>query len=77
MSFRVTSEEYQQLQQASEGSGNGNLSEFARLEMLNRARSRMEARANVAKLEQRLSNLRQAIGVTQPVASELYRLTAD
>jgi mobilization protein NikA len=55
--FRVTDEEHQQLQQACESSGNRNLSEFVRLELLNRVQSRKAARANIAGLEKRLSDL--------------------
>jgi mobilization protein NikA len=55
--FRVTGEEHQQLQQACETSGNRNLSEFVRLELLNRVQSRKAARANIAGLEKRLSDL--------------------
>ena len=55
--FRVTDEEHQQLQQACESSGNRNLSEFVRLELLNRVQGRKAARANIAGLERRLSEL--------------------
>ena len=55
--FRVTPEEHQQLQQACETSGNRNLSEFVRLELLHRVQSRKSARANIAGLEKRLSDL--------------------
>ena len=55
--FRVTDEEHQQLQQACETSGNRNLSEFVRVELLNRVQSRKAARANIAGLEKRLSEL--------------------
>ena len=55
--FRVTDEEHQQLQEACENSGNRNLSEFVRLELLNRVHSRRAARANMATLERRLSEL--------------------
>jgi hypothetical protein len=55
--FRVTDEEHQQLQHACETSGNRNLSEFVRLELLNRLQSKRMARANIAGLERRLSEL--------------------
>ena len=55
--FRVTNDEYQRLQQACESNGNGNLSEFVRLEMLNRAGRRIAARASIAGLEKRLADL--------------------
>ena len=55
--FRVTDDEHQQLQQACETSGNRNLSEFVRIELLHRVQSRKAARANVAALEKRLSEL--------------------
>jgi hypothetical protein len=55
--FRVTDEEHQQLQQACESSGGRNLSEFVRLEMLNRTQSRKALRVNIASLEKRLSDL--------------------
>jgi len=55
--FRVTDQEHQQLQQACEASGNRNLSEFVRLELLNRVQSRKASRANLAGLEKRLAEL--------------------
>ena len=55
--FRVTDEEHQQLQQACESSGNRNLSEYVRLELLNRVQSRKASRANIAGLEKRLAEL--------------------
>jgi hypothetical protein len=68
--FRVTDEEHEQLQQACESNGNRNLSEFVRLELLNRVQSRKAARANMAGLEKRLSDLEatysQAIKMMQP-----------
>ena len=72
--FRVTDEEHEQLQQACETSGNRNLSEFVRLELLNRVQSRKAARANMAGLEKRLSDLEatycQALKQMQPVEAE-------
>ena len=55
--FRVTSDEYAQLQKACETSGSRNLSEFVRLELLDRVQSRIAARTNLAGLEKRLSDL--------------------
>jgi uncharacterized protein (DUF1778 family) len=55
--FRVTDDEYKQLQQACEGSGNRSLSEFMRFEMLDRTRSRMAVRANIADMGKRLTDL--------------------
>jgi hypothetical protein len=55
--FRVTDEERTQLQKAFESSGSRNLSEFVRMELLNRVQSRMAARTNLATLEKRLSDL--------------------
>jgi len=55
--FRVTDEEHQQLQQACESSGNRNLSEFVRLELLNKVQGRKASRANIAGLEKRLAEL--------------------
>ena len=55
--FRVTNEEHQQLQHACETSGNRNLSEFVRVELLHRVQSKRIARANMAGLERRLAEL--------------------
>ena len=55
--FRVTDDEHTQLQRACETSGCPNLSEFVRVELLNRVQSRMAARLSVAGLEKRLSDL--------------------
>lgn len=55
--FRVTDEEHEQLQHACETSGNRNLSEFVRVELLHRVQSKRTARANMAVLERRLSEL--------------------
>src|ERR1044071_4950451 len=55
--FRVTDEEHHQLQLACETNGNRNLSEFVRLELLNRGQNRKTSRANIACLEKRLSDL--------------------
>ena len=59
--FRVTEEEYLQLEQACESNGNCNLSEFVRVELLNRALSRKTSRANLAVLEKRLADLEAAM----------------
>ena len=55
--FRVTNEEYSQLQKACEASGSRNLSEFVRFELLRRVQGRIAARTNLAGLEKRLSDL--------------------
>ena len=72
--FRVTAEELQQLQQACEISGTRNLSEFVRVELLHRVQSRKAARANMACLEKRLSELEasytQAMKTAQPPGSQ-------
>jgi hypothetical protein len=60
--FRVTDAEHQQLQEACEASGTRNLSEFVRLELLNRVQSRKASRANLAGLEKRLADLEASYG---------------
>ena len=70
MVFRVTDEEHKQLQQACENTGGRNLSEFVRLEMLNRVQNRKALRVNIASLEKRLADL-EASQLRVPKAEEL------
>ncbi len=55
--FRVTPEEHRKLTEACESNGNRNLSEFIRLEILDRVQNRKTLRANIASLEKRLADL--------------------